>query len=261
MYPTISIGSIHIESYTLCYILVFLIVTLLVRQELKNRQYPLKILIGLFITGLFFGIMGAKIYYFLENWEAFIIDPYHTFFTVPGSGWYGAFIFGLIGIILYLKFNKLQVISFLDMLAPFILIGQASGRLGCFLAGCCYGIPSNLPWAVQFPNTIFAPHVRVHPTQLYELIIYFSIAFLLLRLKKRNLKPGTILGLYLILAGAGRFIVEFYRVNPKIVAQFSAPQIIAFIGILFGIYFIFRTSKPVTAFYENSKEQHKILAI
>jgi phosphatidylglycerol:prolipoprotein diacylglycerol transferase len=256
MYPVISIGSIEIESYIFIYLLAFIIVALLVKREFKKRHYSLKLFIGLLITGLFFGMIGSKLYYVIENWDAFTIDPYQTFFRISGSGWYGGFILGGIGILIFLKINKLPIITFLDILAPFLLVGQAIGRLGCFLAGCCYGTPSDLPWAVSFPNTIYPPHVKVHPTQLYEMIIYFTISILLLRLKNKNLKCGIILGLYLTLAGMGRFIIEFYRSNPRIIVQLSAPQILAFIGIAFGFYFIFRANQSVNTFLEISEEHH-----
>ena len=256
MYPEISIGSIEIESYIVFYLLAFIIVALLLKREFKKRHYSPKLFIGLFITGLFFGMIGSKIYYILENWDAFAVDPYQTFFRISGSGWYGGFILGGIGILIFLKINKLPILEFLDILAPFVPIGQVFGRLGCFLAGCCYGTPSNLPWAVVFPNTLYPPHIRVHPTQLYEMIIYFTISVLLLRLKNKNLKCGILLGLYLTLAGVGRFIVEFYRPNPRIIAQLSAPQIFALIGILFGFYFIFRANQSVNAFSEIPVEQH-----
>ena len=255
MYPEITIGSIEIDSYIILYLLAFIIVALLLKREFKKRHYSTKLFIGLLITGLFFGMIGSKIYYVLENWDAFTIDPYQTFFRISGSGWYGGFILGGTGILIFLKINKLPVLTFLDILALFVPVGQVFGRLGCFLAGCCYGTPSNLPWAVSFPNTLYPPHVKVHPTQLYELIIYFAISILLFRLKNKNLKCGILLGLYLALSGVGRFIVEFYRPNPRIIAQLSAPQVLALIGILLGSYFIFRVNQSFNAFSEIPEEQ------
>lgn len=254
MYPVLSIGSIEIASYIIFYLLAFIIVALLLKRELEKRHYSPKLFIGLFTTGLVFGLIGSKNYFVLDNWDAFTIDPYQTFFSLSGSGWYGGFILGGIGILTFLKINKLPVLKFLDILVPIVPVGQVFGRLGCFFGGCCYGTPSNLPWAVLFPNTIYPPHVKVHPTQLYEMIIYLTISILLLRLKNKNLKCGILLGLYLALAGVGRFIIEFYRTNPKIIAQFSAPQILACIGILCGAYFIFRTDRSVNAFSEIPEE-------
>ena len=250
MYPVISLGSVEFESYTVVYLLDFILVALLLWHEFKKRQYAPKLFIGLYITGLFMGLIGSKLYYVFENWDAFTVDPFPTIFKTSGSGWYGGFILGGFGTLIFLKVNKLPILRFLDMLAPLVLIGQGFGRLGCFLAGCCYGTPSNLPWAVSFPNTLYPPYVKVHPTQLYEMLIYLTISILLIRLKTKRLKCGIIFGLYLTLTGLSRFIIEYLRPNPKIVAQFSAPQILAFCGILIGLYFIFRISQSVDVFSE-----------
>ena len=256
MYPVISIGSFEIESYAICYLLAFSIVTVMLRREFKKRHYSLKLFIGFFITGLFFSIIGSKIYYVLENWETFTIDPYRTFFKIPGSAWFGGFILGGTGILIFLRIKKLPILEFLDILAPIIPLGQVFGRLGCFLAGCCYGTPSNLPWAVLFPNTIYPPHVKVHPTQLYEMIISLMIFILLLRLKNKNLKGGVLIGLYLVLAGMGRFFIEFYRINPKIFAQLSAPQLLSLLTVLIGLFFILKAHQSVRIFSEITQEQH-----
>jgi phosphatidylglycerol---prolipoprotein diacylglyceryl transferase len=255
MYPEISIGSIEIESYIIFYFLAYIIVALLLKREFEKRHYSPKLFIGLLITGIFLGMIGSKIYYILHNWYAFTMNPYRTFFNFSGSGWYGGFIFGGIGILIFLKINKLPILKFLDIMIPFVLVGQVIGRLGCFFGGCCHGTPSTLPWAVLFPNSLYPPHVKVHPTQLYEMIIYLAISIFLLKYKKNNLKEGKLFGLYLVLVGIGRFIVEFYRTNPKIIAQFSAPQILALIGFLFGVSFIFRANQSVKEYSESKEEQ------
>lgn len=256
MYPVISIGSFEIESYTVCYLLTFGIVTVLLRREFKKRHYSLKLFIGFFIIGLFFSILGSKIYYVLENWETFIVDPYRTFFNITGSAWFGGFILGGAGILIFLRVKKLPILEFLDMLAPIIPLGQVFGRLGCFLAGCCYGTPSNLPWAVLFPNTIYQPHVKVHPTQLYEMIISLMIFILLLTLKNKNLKGGVLIGLYLVLAGTGRFFIEFYRINPTIFAQLSAPQFFSLLTILIGLFFILKPNQSIKISTDITQQQH-----
>jgi phosphatidylglycerol:prolipoprotein diacylglycerol transferase len=256
MYPEISIGSFEIESYTVCYLLAFGIVTVLLRSEFKRRLYSLKLFIGFFITGLFFGLLGSKIYYVIENWEAFTIDPNHIIFTISGSAWFGGFILGGSAILIFLRINKLPILKFLDMLAPIIPLGQVFGRLGCFLAGCCYGTPSDGPWAVLFPNTIYPPQVRVHPTQLYEMIISLMIFMLLQRLKNKNLKGGILIGLYLVLAGIGRLFIEFYRINPKIIAQLSAPQLFSVLSILLGLFFVLKSNESNKIVTEISQGLH-----
>jgi phosphatidylglycerol:prolipoprotein diacylglycerol transferase len=259
MYPEISIGPINIESYLFFYLLAFIVVAIFLSREFARRQYPRKLFIGLFMTGLVFGLIGSKIYFILNNWDIFVMNRSRILFDISGSGWYGGLILGVSAIIIFLKIKKLPILKFMDILIPFVPVGQVFGRLGCFFAGCCHGTPSNLPWAVVFPNGLYPPHVKVHPTQLYEMIICLIISIILFRYKKKNMKDGKLLGLYLVLAGMGRFIIEFYRPNPKIIAHLTTPQILAFIGILLGGYFIFRVKQSVNVFSKITEEQHKSL--
>lgn len=245
MYPEIHIYSFVIESYTLLYIIAFIVVTLLLKYELKRNNYPPYFYILLTVVSLTSGLIGSKIYYLLEIWNEFIQNPYGNFFHIGGSGWYGGFALGCISIWLTLKIKKLPVLKTLDIMAPIIPLGQVIGRLGCFLAGCCHGIPSHVSWAVSFPDGLFPPSVKVHPTQLYEMVVYLFIFILLWNLRKKAAKNGVKFSLYLILSGLGRFMVEFYRLNPKTPLGLTVPQIIAIIGIMLGVYIIVRKTKII----------------
>jgi phosphatidylglycerol:prolipoprotein diacylglycerol transferase len=190
------------------------------------------------IVGLIAGIIGSKIYYILEIWNEFILSPFAILFDISGSRWYGGFILGSISIVLTLKIKNLPILKTLDVIIPIVPISQAIGRLGCFLAGCCQGIPSDVPWALSFPNGLYPTYVKVHPTQLYELFIYLCIFILLWKIRKKEMNHGLKSSLYLILAGLGRFIVEFYRLHPKILFQLTIPQIIAILGIMLGTFIV-----------------------
>jgi prolipoprotein diacylglyceryltransferase len=91
-----------------------------------------------------------------------------------------------------------------------------------------------------FPNGFYTPHTKVLPTQLYEMAIYLCIALVLWKLRKKMVKNGFLFGLYLVLAGGGRFIVEFYRFNPRVALHLTAPQLLAILSIMVGTYIIFR---------------------
>jgi len=195
------------------------------------------------IVGLITGIIGSKIYHLFVTWNEFILSPFGIIFNIGGSGWYGAFILGGISIVLTLKIKKLPVLKTLDVLIPIIPIGQAIGRIGCLLAGCCHGVPSDVPWALSFQNGLYPTYVKVHPTQFYEMFIYLCIFILLWKLRKKEMKHGLKFSLYLVLAGSGRFIVEFYRLNPKILFQLTVPQIIAILGIMLGAFIIINVKR------------------
>ena len=238
MYPFIHIFGFEIESYLVLYVIAFIVATFLLRHELKRNDYPPYLYIVLLITAVITGMIGSKIYYLFEVWDSFIMSPAETFFNLAGSGWYGGFILAGVSIAALLKIKKFPVLKTLDVIIPVLPLTQAIGRIGCFLAGCCHGSPADVPWAMSFPRGLYPPDVKVHPTQLYEILIYLCVFVLLWTLRKKEIKYGIKAGLYLILAGLGRFIVEFYRLNPKVVFRLTAPQIIALSGAILGVVII-----------------------
>jgi len=243
MYPVIHIFQFNVDSYMLFYCIAFIAATFLLRHELRRNNYPPYLYITLMAVGLIAGLIGSKIYYLFGIWNEFILSPFETFFNIGGSGWYGGFVLGGISVVLVLKLKKLPILKTLDIMIPIVPMGQGFGRLGCFLAGCCHGIPSQVPWALSFSNGLYPAHVRVHPTQLYEMFTYLCIFILLWKLRKKEMKYGVKFGLYLVLAGLGRFIVELYRLNPKVLFSLTVPQIIAIAGVMIGT-FIIKYARP-----------------
>jgi len=130
-------------------------------------------------------------------------------------------------------------------MGPLLLLGQAMGRVGCFLSGDgCYGPPSDVPWAMSFPNGVVPTTQRVHPTPLYDVILLISLFFLLWSLRKRNFRPGTIFGLFAVFMGVERFFTEFFRTNPKVVFDiFSDAQFISILLFAGGIFLIIYVNK------------------
>jgi phosphatidylglycerol:prolipoprotein diacylglycerol transferase len=123
---------------------------------------------------------------------------------------------------------------------PALAIGHAIGRIGCFLVGDDYGRPSNLPWAVAFPRGLPPTDVPVHPTQLYETIALTCVAWMLIRWRRRGLPDAEVIGRYLVLAGAIRFVIEFVRINRPIAGPFTLAQMIAFALVVAGSSIVFR---------------------
>jgi phosphatidylglycerol:prolipoprotein diacylglycerol transferase len=234
MYPRLHIGSLEIGSYLLCGIAAIALSSLLVRRELSRNHYPRHLWIVLACVGIPAGLLGSKVYDVLEKWDLFVLSPYELFFRIPGQGWYGAFLLGSISIALTLRMMRLPVLGTFDLAAPIIPLGHALGRLGCFLSGCCHGIPSTVPWALSFPHGQFPADVPVHPTQLYEMLAYLCIAVFLWKLRDKEMADGVRFGLYLVLSGLARFVTEFYRLNPKAMVHLTVPQWIAMAGISIG---------------------------
>jgi phosphatidylglycerol:prolipoprotein diacylglycerol transferase len=243
MYPRIHIGSLEIGSYLLCGFAALAVSVYLVRRELSRNRYPRHLWIVLACVGIPAGLLGSKVYDVLEKWDLFVLSPYELFFRMPGQGWYGAFLSGSAAIALALWMMKLPVLRTFDLAAPVIPLGHALGRLGCFLSGCCHGIPSTASWALSFPGGQYPPEVPVHPTQLYEMLAYLCISVLLWKLRDQEITDGVRFGLYLVLAGLARFVTEFYRLNPKVLPMLTFPQLLAIAGIVLGSFLMMNTRR------------------
>lgn len=216
----IQIGSFYIGTYGVLVAAAFLaalwIAGKLGRQQGMNRDS----IINLGIYCALAGIVGAK---FLM----LVLDPYYrknpseiiTMSTLRSAGiWYGGFIAALVFAFLYMRKQGLPFLKTSDVFAPGLAIGHAIGRLGCFAAGCCYGKPTHLPWAVTFtnPDSNGAPlNIPLHPTQIYEALIESLICIVLYKLATRPHKEGSIIALYLVLSSIARFLVEFVRAHDE----------------------------------------------
>ena len=145
---------------------------------------------------------------------------------------YGGLILALVSAIWFLKKNQMKVWPVVDLFIPYVALGQAVGRIGCFLNGCCYGFPGNLPWAITFPpgspaHSHFAD-ASLHPTQLYHSLANLFIFFVLIKLRRRSRYQGQVLLSYLLLYCVFRFLVEFLRGdNPRILFQLTMSQLIS----------------------------------
>ena len=154
------------------------------------------------------GILGARIFYVLLNFDYFLNDPWEIVKIQNGGlAWQGGLVGGTIAGILFTRKNALPFWETLDVVAPYIALGHAIGRIGCFLNGCCFG--KEVSWGIYFP----AYHARLHPTQLYESASLLLIFFILKNYQKVSNTPGKVFVLYLILASLERFVVEFFRAD------------------------------------------------
>jgi phosphatidylglycerol:prolipoprotein diacylglycerol transferase len=245
MYPEIlRIGSLVIQSYGFMLALGFLAVFFVVKAEFKRMGENPQSADPLVMSAIIGGIIGARVYYILEQWDTFVEYPVEIIFSRGGLVWYGGFALGTLAVVLMARVKKLRLGMVANSAAPAIALAYAITRIGCFLNGCCYGTVTSLPWGMRFPNNPLCQSGNtIHPTQLYESGASFIIFAIIWSIRRRPLPGWSLFFIYLVLGSLERFLVEFVRATEKIALGLSMAQILS-IGIivfsLIGLIVIFR---------------------
>ena len=232
----LELGPLKIYGYGIALVTAFYVDYFILHRELKRLKYDPNLATEIVFWAAVGGILGAKIYYLLENFSAVVADPVGIIFSGFGLVFFGGLIGGTLGVTVVLLRNKLDWLTFSDIVAPLLILGYAIGRSGCFLNGCCYGIETNLPWGLHFPNLPIGMHV--HPTQLYEFSAGLVIFFILWKKRKTIKRTGELFFTYFILAGTERFLIEFIRINPKYLFGLTGAQLFGLLLILVGAIFL-----------------------
>jgi phosphatidylglycerol:prolipoprotein diacylglycerol transferase len=237
MWPEIlRIGPVTIYSFGLMAALAFLITGYLLEKQLTRVGYSKDLAGPMVILALIGGFAGAKIYFFIEHPQYLKENLFHALFSGEGLVWYGGLIGGFLLVSWYVIHKHLNYLQTADLIAPLLLLGQAIGRIGCFLSGDGdYGPPSDVPWAMAFPDGVVPTDIPVHPTPLYDTCLLFFLFLILWRLRKRTYPHGTHFGLFLIFIGIERFITEFWRTSTKHIFKIlSEAQLISLFAVLIG---------------------------
>ena len=258
MYPILfHFGPFPISSFGVMMVIAFLLGNYLLRIDVVAEGYDAIIADDIIFRAAIGGILGAKFYYLIENIPTgqaadningliniiagiFTLNGERIAFGIQNFGAGLVFLGGLVGgmaaVSWYIYRKNLNWFKIADLAAPFLVLGHGIGRIGCFLVGDDYGIPTNLPWAIAFPNGLPPTNIAVHPTQLYEMSAYFII-FFYLRYRKRNQTfSGEIIFEYLFLGGLSRFMVEFIRINTKFIFGLSGAQYLSILMMAIGAY-------------------------
>ena len=232
MYPVLfRVGSFEITSFGALVAIAALVGVWLFQRELDRARLP-RAAVDAAFAGVFAGLLGAKLWW---TFEFFGTEPYSSLlFSRGGLSWFGGFTFGITAGLLVIRAKRLPLLATLSAAAPALAIGHAIGRIGCFMVGDDYGKVSDLPWAVAFPEGLPPTLDRVHPTQLYEAIPLFVIGAVLIRLRRTQHSDRVVFGTYLLLAGTTRFLVEFVRVNAKVLGPMTVAQLTAALAIVAG---------------------------
>jgi phosphatidylglycerol:prolipoprotein diacylglycerol transferase len=257
MYPVLfRIGSFELTSFGVLMALAFLTAGWILARELERIGDDPETAWDIVWYGAVGGILGAKIYYLILNWNETAADPWGAILSRAGLVWYGGFIGGALLIWWRLAARKLPVLRFGDAIAPALAMGYVVGRLGCFLVGDDYGRPTDRPWGIAFPDGAppsTAGNLRafgvdlpptiadgtvlaVHPTQLYEMAMMLVVFAMLWAWRKRGWPAGVLWFAYVALAGVERFIVEIFRAkDDRFLGVFTIAQLISVGLVLVGI--------------------------
>ncbi len=255
MYPIIfSIGPLTVYSFGVMLAIAFLVASNVVQRELTRKGLDPDLAASFTLWAAVGGLVGSRVLSFLDDWGGFIRDPLAFVLTGAGFVFYGGLIGGFVTVSIFIWRRGLPYWQITDCIAPSLAIGQAIGRIGCQLAGDGdWGMPTTLPWGMSFPNAIIGweewtrennlpVDVRVHPAPVYETLLYGAV-FAILWVRGRSPHPdGYILWLYLLLSGAARFLVEFVRINPRVVFGLSEAQVISLILMAIASVQIWRSA-------------------
>lgn len=250
VYPfNIHLGPFTVTGYGLMMMVSFLLGGWLISLELERRRLNAHYASDIVIAALVGGIVGAKLWY-----TALTGDP-GALFSRGGLVWYGGFFGGFVAVLANGWRLKVPVRWTIQLCAPALAAAYAVGRIGCLLVGDDYGAPTTLPWAVSFPEgmppstaanlagfgvalppgTDPSTLLAVHPTQLYETGLMFLAFMLLWTWRRKAWGTGALLGVYLVMAGIERFIVEFFRAkDDRFFGTFTLAQLISLLVIAVG---------------------------
>lgn len=224
MYPILfEIGPITVRTYGLLLAVSFIAGILLALRRSRARGLNQNQMINMSLLIMVAGIVGARIMYVIPHWNEFsanpldIISPFQSSGSIGLTGltMYGGFIAAVLVSILYLRAKRLSVWKACDAFAPSIALGIGVSRVGCFMNGCCFGLPTESSLGVVFPAFSaagsFYPDVPLHPTQLYNAVLGFGLFGLLMWLDRKPRHDGFLFAVLLIAEPVTRFFVDLFR--------------------------------------------------
>lgn len=267
MHPYLSIFGFQLPCFGLMMLTGMLSAFFLLLHNHKKTSVTEDNLYSVAILAIIFGLLGAKLLFWIVELDKVLANPHFLFETLTsGFVFYGALILGAVAVSIFCKRKKQNLFTYLDLICPSFAIGQAFGRIGCFLAGCCYGSVTDSCFGVTYPAGVgsAAPAgIPLLPTQLFESAFCFLLCIFLTVLFKNRKKEGTVTGMYFILYGVWRFFIEFFRSDDRgSVFGLSTSQFIGIFVILLGIailiFFRKELHKDVSRETFDQKNRHRL---
>lgn len=285
--PLPGIGPVTIHSYGVLLVVAFLVAIAMARKLARRENVDPDQIVDLGVYVILGGLVGAKLLLLFVDREFYarqfgnileegggtvgqFLSPYlgtagavagtlarmSMSLLQAGGVFYGGLVVGALVGLWYMRRHGLNPWKVADITAPAIAIAHAFGRIGCFAAGCCYGIPTDLPWGVTFTNSYSGTLVGVplniplHPTQLYSALGNLAICGAMLWLYRRKRFDGQVFWTYMLTYGAFRFVVEFWRGDPRgslFGGMLSTSQFVAILLVTLALGMLARLQMVSTA--------------
>ena len=207
-----SIGGFTIHAYGLMIAIGIYMAYIVSDYRAKKKGLDPDHVFGLAVCGVLVGLVSAKLLYYITTIDQIIANPKLLLDISNGFVVYGGIIGGILGGYVYCRKYRLSFLKYVDLILPAVALAQGFGRIGCFMAGCCYGRETHGAFAIIFYNSAYAPNdIPLLPTQLMSSAFNFFHFALLLWLSGKLKQDGQVGAMYLIIYSLGRFVIEFYR--------------------------------------------------
>ncbi len=237
MLPTFDVFGLSVPMFGLMMMCGMVAAFVLLRFTRRIIRFTEDQVLSCALWTILLGFLGAKVLYWIVEFDQVLADPHYLVETLrTGFVFYGALLGGLLGVGIYALYQKLPFFGFVDLFVPSLSLAHAFGRIGCFMAGCCYGMACESPISVVFPAGGAAPAgVPLLPTQLMESAFLFLLTAALILIMRKRKPFGTVTGWYLVCYGVWRFIIEFFRNDDRgAVGALSTSQFIGIFIVLGG---------------------------
>jgi phosphatidylglycerol:prolipoprotein diacylglycerol transferase len=243
MYPELHLGPLTLQTFGLMFALAFLAAGALIAKRLKEIGKPVDWAYEMGFAALIGGVVGSRLYFIVQNYDSVKGDLLGNLFGGSGLVWYGGAIGGALAVFLWAWYRDFLRLALFDLAAPALALGYAIGRVGCQLSGDGdYGKAWDGPWAMSYPNGTVPIDRTVHPTPVYETLVMGFGAWLLWQLRDRY-RAGVLFAIYLVYAGAERFLVEFLRRNSDAALGLTGPQLESLAMMVAGCAWLYVTRR------------------
>lgn len=242
----LTIGGFTIHGYGLMIGLGFVAAYFMTEYRAKKQGLDSDKIISLAVWVIVSGLISAKLLYYITIFDELLKNPRLLLDLGDGFVVYGGIVGGIFGGYLFARIHKIPFFRYFDLVVPAVALAQGLGRIGCYLAGCCYGLQMESPISIVFTNSSFAPNgVPLLPTQLIASGLNFLHCIILLLFARRAKASGQVCALYLICYSAGRFVLEYFRGDliRGSVGTFSTSQFISIFIFAAGLAMLIAAPK------------------